>query len=436
MPRARSAARSALGASILTATRRSSSSSSASQTELIAPASERLEQAVAPRDQVPGHAGDYRDRRERPARRSTKRSRSCSHACSRSTRKTCPSRPPPGRVLAEDARAVVDLPPFDSSAMDGYAVRAADTPGRLRVGRPVGRRAAARRTPIGAGRGRRRSRPARSCPDGADAVVPVEAASREGDVVRSSGVARRRARSSARRRCAQPATIVGRGGHACSARRRSARSPPPGVASVRVRAAAARRGARDRAASCARPASRSRPARSTSRTRALLAAQLAVGGRRASIVLAPGRRRRATRRATRSSAGSSRDVLDHLRRRLGRAARSRPRARSQELGARRCSGASPSSPGKPIAFAMRGDDARLRPAREPRLVARRLRALRPPGPARAAGRARAAAGVPARRARASTLPRNRRARRARRARVARRAGRRRARAADADRSRT
>jgi molybdopterin molybdotransferase len=31
-----------------------------------------------------------------------------------------------GRILAEDARAVVDLPPFDRSAMDGYAVRAAD----------------------------------------------------------------------------------------------------------------------------------------------------------------------------------------------------------------------------------------------------------------------------------------------------------------------
>ena len=37
------------------------------------------------------------------------------------------------RVLAAEARAVSDLPPFDSSAMDGYAVRAADTPGTLRV---------------------------------------------------------------------------------------------------------------------------------------------------------------------------------------------------------------------------------------------------------------------------------------------------------------
>jgi molybdopterin molybdotransferase len=38
-----------------------------------------------------------------------------------------------GRVLAEPARAAVALPPFPSSAMDGYAVRSADTPGRLPV---------------------------------------------------------------------------------------------------------------------------------------------------------------------------------------------------------------------------------------------------------------------------------------------------------------
>ena len=38
-----------------------------------------------------------------------------------------------GRVLAEDARAAVDLPPFPSSAMDGFALRSADTPGRLPV---------------------------------------------------------------------------------------------------------------------------------------------------------------------------------------------------------------------------------------------------------------------------------------------------------------
>jgi molybdopterin molybdotransferase len=38
-----------------------------------------------------------------------------------------------GRFLAEPARAVVDLPPFRSSAMDGYALRSGETPGRLPV---------------------------------------------------------------------------------------------------------------------------------------------------------------------------------------------------------------------------------------------------------------------------------------------------------------
>jgi molybdopterin molybdotransferase len=38
-----------------------------------------------------------------------------------------------GRILAETATALVDLPPFPSSAMDGYAVRSADTPGTLPV---------------------------------------------------------------------------------------------------------------------------------------------------------------------------------------------------------------------------------------------------------------------------------------------------------------
>ena len=37
-----------------------------------------------------------------------------------------------GRVLAKDALARIDLPPFPSSAMDGYALRAADVPGEKR----------------------------------------------------------------------------------------------------------------------------------------------------------------------------------------------------------------------------------------------------------------------------------------------------------------
>src|SRR5918995_573063 len=50
-----------------------------------------------------------------------------------------------GRVLVEPATSRVDLPPFDSSAMDGFALRSGDTPGRLPVreripaGKPAGR---------------------------------------------------------------------------------------------------------------------------------------------------------------------------------------------------------------------------------------------------------------------------------------------------------
>src|SRR5579884_1952690 len=41
-----------------------------------------------------------------------------------------------GRVLAEDVYADIDVPPFHNSAMDGYAVIAADTAGASRA-RPV-----------------------------------------------------------------------------------------------------------------------------------------------------------------------------------------------------------------------------------------------------------------------------------------------------------
>jgi molybdopterin molybdotransferase len=77
-----------------------------------------------------------------------------------------------GRVLAEDLVAPSDLPPFPTSAVDGYAVRAADGGGRLEV---VGESAAGRPFPG--------PLPARSAvriltgavlPDGADCVVMVE----------------------------------------------------------------------------------------------------------------------------------------------------------------------------------------------------------------------------------------------------------------------
>src|SRR5438128_1957641 len=79
-----------------------------------------------------------------------------------------------GRVLAEPAHAVVDLPPFPSSAMDGFALRAADTPGRLPVvervaaGRPASRVLSAGEA-MGIATGG-------VVPEGADAVVPIERA--------------------------------------------------------------------------------------------------------------------------------------------------------------------------------------------------------------------------------------------------------------------
>jgi molybdopterin molybdotransferase len=77
-----------------------------------------------------------------------------------------------GRVTAEAAVAAVDLPPFPSSAMDGYALRSADAPGTLAI---VGR--------IAAGSPATRELRAGEAmaistggvvPEGADAVAPIE----------------------------------------------------------------------------------------------------------------------------------------------------------------------------------------------------------------------------------------------------------------------
>ena len=77
-----------------------------------------------------------------------------------------------GRVLADPAAALVDLPPFDSSAMDGFALRAADTPGRLPV---VARIAAGRPAPRGLEGGEAMAiATGGAVPGGADAVIPIE----------------------------------------------------------------------------------------------------------------------------------------------------------------------------------------------------------------------------------------------------------------------
>ena len=83
-----------------------------------------------------------------------------------------------GRVLAEDVAAAVRLPPFATSAMDGYAVRAADLGDgpvpiafRLAAGDPP------QPLPAGAAAGIATGAP---MPPGGDAVVPVEDAEEVG----------------------------------------------------------------------------------------------------------------------------------------------------------------------------------------------------------------------------------------------------------------
>ncbi len=84
-----------------------------------------------------------------------------------------------GRVVAETLTARVSLPPWPNSAMDGYAIRAADTenaaedePVELRVIADIAA-GAAPGVVIEAGAAARIATGAR-LPDGADAVVPVE----------------------------------------------------------------------------------------------------------------------------------------------------------------------------------------------------------------------------------------------------------------------
>jgi molybdopterin molybdotransferase len=85
------------------------------------------------------------------------------------------------RVLTADIAAGRDQPPFAASAMDGYAVRAADTPGTLRL---IGESAAGRgfEGRLEAGAAVRISTGA-PVPDGADTIVIQEDATRDGDRV-------------------------------------------------------------------------------------------------------------------------------------------------------------------------------------------------------------------------------------------------------------
>lgn len=92
-----------------------------------------------------------------------------------------------GRTLREDLIAARDQPPFCASAMDGYALRASDTPGALRL---IGE--------AGAGNALEVSLGSRECvriftgaplPAGADAILIQEDAVRDQDIVTAPPVA-------------------------------------------------------------------------------------------------------------------------------------------------------------------------------------------------------------------------------------------------------
>ncbi len=77
-----------------------------------------------------------------------------------------------GQTLAEDVVSTENVPPFPNSGMDGFAVRAVDTPGELRV---VADQAAGHVTDVAVSRGTAiRIMTGAALPEGADAVVPVE----------------------------------------------------------------------------------------------------------------------------------------------------------------------------------------------------------------------------------------------------------------------
>ena len=90
-----------------------------------------------------------------------------------------------GRVAAEDGRSAVDLPPFDRSAMDGYAVRAADTAGGslTLAGEIAAGEAGDRPLEPGTALGITTGAP---IPPGADAVLQSELAELNGGSVRAT----------------------------------------------------------------------------------------------------------------------------------------------------------------------------------------------------------------------------------------------------------
>ena len=105
-----------------------------------------------------------------------------------------------GRVTAAEVRSPVAIQPFDNSAMDGYALRAADTEGEQPRLRLVGESRAGHPADVAVGKGEAIwISTGAMVPEGADAVLPVEDTSeadgyvlparlaREGENIRRAG---------------------------------------------------------------------------------------------------------------------------------------------------------------------------------------------------------------------------------------------------------
>jgi molybdopterin molybdotransferase len=107
-------------------------------------------------------------------------------------RQVCAGRRPPeietlpliecaGRILAQPVRADRNYPPFDRATRDGYALRAQDSPGRLRV---IGQVKAGAEFTAGVRPGEAvEIMTGAPAPAGADAVIMVEQTRREGEFV-------------------------------------------------------------------------------------------------------------------------------------------------------------------------------------------------------------------------------------------------------------
>jgi molybdopterin molybdotransferase len=122
-----------------------------------------------------------------------------------------------GRTLAADLKAKRDQPPCDVSAMDGYAVRASRR--RPGSGTAGARRRIERRARLAAPGQARPGRPhlhRRALPEGADAIVIQENASRHDGHIEVAETARPAASSAAggsisiaARRCSKPPAASG-----------------------------------------------------------------------------------------------------------------------------------------------------------------------------------------------------------------------------------